>query len=120
MIQPGCVFCPENNMLEGGMAARTKRAYLIANDRMGIPGAYLIIPMEHTETMLPDWWQEEVNGLLKFIPWLQGDTPLDYNLSTNFGPNAGQTQPHLHTHVIPRTPDQGGLGLGGLIRQRMS
>lgn len=120
MIQPGCVFCLENGILKGEITARTERAYLIANDRMGVPGAFMIVPLDHTEERLPDWWQQEVNELLQFVPWLQGDTPLDYNISTNFGPNAGQTQPHLHTHIIPRTPDQGGLGLGGLLRQRVS
>ena len=120
MRQPGCVFCLENGILKGDIIARTERAYLIANDRIGVPGAYMIIPLEHIEGGLPEWWQAEVNELLQFIPWLQGDAPLDYNVSTNFGKNAGQTQLHVHTHITPRTPDQGGLGLGGLIWQHMS
>jgi diadenosine tetraphosphate (Ap4A) HIT family hydrolase len=112
------VFCLENGILKGEVIARTERAYLIANDRMGIPGAYMIVPVDHTEKSLPDWWQAEVNELLKHVPSLDGNA--DYNISTNFGKNAGQTQPHLHTHVIPRTPEQGGLGLGGLIRLHTS
>lgn len=118
VIQPGCVFCLENGILKDEVTARTKRAYLIANDHVGVPGAYMIIPLKHTTNRLPDWWQEEINELLEHVPSLDGNT--DYNISTNFGRNAGQTQPHLQTHIIPRTPEQGGLGLGGLIRQHMS
>ncbi len=116
VTEDGCVFCLANHILEGEVIATTDRAYLVKNARMGVPDAYLIIPIDHIENGLPGWWQEEVNALLPSIPgWKPG---VSYNLCTNFGHDAGQRIPHLHTHVILRTPDQGQVGLGTLIRER--
>lgn len=113
----GCVFCLDNELLDGEVVARTERAFLVANPRIGVPGAHLIIPIDHVEELLPDWWQAEVNALLPFIPWWKPGA--NRNECTNFGYDAGQRIPHLHTHVIPRTPDQGQVGLGTFVRKRM-
>jgi hypothetical protein len=111
-----CAFCLTNSLLEGEVIDKTDRAYLVENTRVGVPDAYLIIPIDHIENGLPGWWQEEVNALLPSIPgWKPG---VSYNQCTNFGYDAGQRIPHLHTHVILRTPDQGQVGLGTLIRER--
>lgn len=112
-----CAFCLTNDLLEGEVIEKTDRAYLIKNIRIGVPDAYLIIPIEHIEGELPDWWQEEVNALLPSVPgWKPG---VSYNLCTNFGHDAGQRIPHLHTHVILRAPNQGQVGLGTFIRERV-
>jgi diadenosine tetraphosphate (Ap4A) HIT family hydrolase len=116
MANTECVFCAVNGLLEGEVIATTDRAYLVKNIRVGVPDAYLIIPIDHIEDGLPDWWQEEINTLLPSIPGWEPDT--SYNLCTNFGYDAGQRLPHLHTHAILRTPDQGQVGLGTFIRER--
>lgn len=106
--QLNCPLCRKNSLLKEDIIAQTATAYLIPAHSS--PGNYLIVPEQHTEqlTDLPDLWWRDVKQLLKHIPDLQKD----YNLSVNFGKNAGQTVGHLHFWVIPRSHDGAASGKG--------
>jgi diadenosine tetraphosphate (Ap4A) HIT family hydrolase len=118
-VVSGCRFCLKNNVLDDDPVAQTGRAYLLEVHEHPVDGCYLIIPIEHFDEMLPDWWQGEVNQLLRSIPWYKPGVP--YNTSTNFGKAAGQRVPHLHQWFIPRiNPRLGDLGLAGLLAERLS
>jgi diadenosine tetraphosphate (Ap4A) HIT family hydrolase len=105
---PDCPFCRVNNLLKEQVVAETESAYLIPAHMS--PGCYLIIPSVHAEllTELSDTWWREVKELLVHVPGLTES----YNLSLNFGREAGQTIKHLHFWVIPRPAGQPASGKG--------
>lgn len=108
-----CPFCRSNILLRGEVLAETKQGFLIEAN-FG-KGQYLIIPNAHIEALqdLPDNWWADFKQLLAKIP----DLKSDYNLSLNYGKNAGQTVKHLHFWIVPRPGGQpaSGKGLAGLI-----
>ncbi len=103
-----CHFCRQNKLLKGDPLAETDQAYLIES----LFGArhYLIVPSSHIEevTDLPDDWWQHVKQLVTQIP----DLGSNYNISLNYGKEAGQTQPHLHFWVIPREAGKPSSGKG--------
>lgn len=111
--QAGCPFCRNNQLLVGDPIAQNERAYLVQNTRFA--GSYLIIPNDHVESPidLADIWWQDVKDLLAKVPVKL----IDYNLSFNIGPKAGQSVRHLHLWVTPRNDDlpADGKGLNALI-----
>lgn len=109
-----CPFCRKNELLKGEVIHSSAQAYLIENTFH--PGNYLIIPEQHATDIqqLPDTWWSDMKKLLNAIPGLSSD----YNISLNVGALAGQTQPHLHFWVIPRTAESvaAGKGLVGMMQ----
>jgi diadenosine tetraphosphate (Ap4A) HIT family hydrolase len=70
--------------------------------------------------------RQEVDGLWQLMQRakVQLDSefaPIDYNIGVNDGPNAGQTVPHVHIHLMPRyandTADPRG-GVRNIIAER--
>ena len=108
-----CPLCHNNNLLKVEVIAEVDGGYLI--EAYNSPGNFLIIPADHIEESadLPDTWWATFKQLLAKVP-----EPLEhYNISLNFGKNAGQTLSHLHFWIIPRvggTPASG-RGLASLI-----
>lgn len=112
---PGCGFCqtpaPEILLSDGTWYARYDRHPVT-------PGHLLVIPFRHCHD-LPDLNAEEMAKLLPFIRECREFTdarfhPLGYNIGTNIGAAAGQSESHFHIHIIPRytgdTPDpRGGI-----------
>ena len=109
-----CPFCCKNGLLQGKIISTSQHAYLIENSYN--PGNYLIIPEEHVTQIheLPETWMNDIKQLLNAIPEL---TP-DNNITLNIGALAGQTQPHLHFWIVPRTTITAapGKGLVGLLK----
>jgi len=108
-----CAFCRSNNLLRGDVVAENERGYLLRHHPDN--GCYLIIPNRHVEQLVElddDWWA----GFKQLLPKIPNLAP-DYNLSLNFGANAGQTVRHLHFWIIPRESDKpsSGKGLAKLI-----
>jgi len=114
-VPKDCNFCRENNLLKGEIIAEGTHAYLLRPE--SYDSSYLIIPRDHLEelTDLPDTWWAELKQLLPKVP----DLPKNYNLSLNYGKEAGQTLAHLHFWIIPREPGKpaSGKGLARLIRE---
>lgn len=78
------------------------------------PGHVLVIPRVHVSHVL-DLSRVEFDAVLDLALRCRADlTTADATIGINDGPAAGQTVPHMHLHVIPRTlgdhPDpRGGL-----------
>lgn len=112
---PDCAFC--DLVLHGG-SEQTRLSYFPrANVLAFTPlnpaaqGHTLFIPAEHVEAA-----QARTEVLVRVMAhaWDYARTlhrmGLDCNVFINCGPTAGQTQPHLHVHVLPR---RAGDGLSG-------
>ena len=110
-----CPFCRVNGLLKGDVVAETKQAFLIEFN-FG-KGYYLIVPDAHAESLqdLPDNWWADFKQLLGKVP----DLASEYNLSLNYGKNAGQTVKHLHFWIVPRSGGKpsSGKGLAGFIKE---
>lgn len=72
-----------------------------------VPGHILIVPLRTTALTLASLTPEETQDYFKtlqlihqFIKWEYKADAL--NIAMQDGPEAGQSVPHLHTHVIPR------------------
>jgi len=110
---PGCTFCRATEILltDGTWYARYDRHPVT-------PGHLLVIPFRHCHDFM-DLNAEEMAKLLPFISECRefADArfhPLGYNIGTNIGVAAGQSERHFHIHIIPRytgdTPDpRGGI-----------
>lgn len=112
-----CLFCLASGKISRDkVVAETPWAYLIVEYSQSVPGTYMIIPKRHKESILQlgvcSWLS--VLCLLRKIPWI-GET--DWNLSINFGRDAGQTVPHIHLWIIPREGKFAGKGLAYHVAQ---
>lgn len=112
-IKSGCPFCRANSLLKGEILAESAEAFLIKPQ--GNSPHYLIIPNDHVETIfdLPDTWWGAFKQIADKIP----DLAEQYNISLNYGREAGQTLQHLHFWIVAREAGQpsSGKGLASLI-----
>jgi diadenosine tetraphosphate (Ap4A) HIT family hydrolase len=84
------------------------------------PGHTLIIPKRHVGSFF-ELSGQEANGLWQLLQRtkVQLDNqfaPNDYNIGINDGPNAGQTVPHVHIHLMPRFANDTADPRGGVRR----
>lgn len=86
---------------------KTKHSYALVNLKPLVPGHVLVVPLRNQVIRLSDLTPEEsidyfktVQLVQKFIYWEYNAESL--NIAIQDGPEAGQTVPHLHTHIIPR------------------
>lgn len=109
----GCLFC---------QIARKERPSHTIFDKDGVvalldifpcaPGHTLVIPLKHYAT-LSEMPAEEVGKLFQVAAMVatkvQGALgAAGFNLGINNGKAAGQEVFHVHIHIIPRYPDDGG------------
>jgi len=118
--EAGCPLCPGNGKVD--IMSDRGIAYLVVPKISPVDDCYLIVPTQHITDIrsLPDTWQVAVSYLMNDVPWfVPGESA--YNLSLNVGKAAGQTLPHLHFWVIPRTANEEvpsyGLGAATLVQQ---
>lgn len=86
---------------------KTNYTYALVNLKPLVPGHILIVPLRTGVHNLCDLTKEEtvdyfdtLQVVHQFIKWqFKADS---LNIAIQDGPEAGQTVPHLHTHVIPR------------------
>jgi diadenosine tetraphosphate (Ap4A) HIT family hydrolase len=102
MTKP-CPFCtlPSERIIDSNDLA------LVIRDGYPIsPGHTLVIPKRHIGSwfeITPAEQQALLDLLAKSKAVLETEfKPDGYNIGINDGPNAGQTVPHLHMHLIPR------------------
>ena len=97
---PFCTLPPERIIDSNDLALVIRDGYPVS------PGHTLIIPKRH----IGSWFEitrEEQSAMLDLLGRAKavlGEEfkPDGYNIGINDGPTAGQTVPHLHTHLIPR------------------
>lgn len=70
------------------------------------PGHTLVIPKRHVGSFF-ELDQDEVQSMLVLLKTAkvvidEAFKPDSYNIGINDGPQAGQTVPHVHMHLIPR------------------
>jgi len=70
------------------------------------PGHTLIIPKQHVGSFF-ELSPAEVDAMLDLLRIAKRNldtqfSPDSYNIGINDGPQAGQTVPHVHMHLIPR------------------
>lgn len=86
---------------------KSKYTYALVNLKPLVPGHVLVVPLRSQVVRLSDLTPEEsidyfktLQLVQKFITWhFKADA---LNIAIQDGPEAGQTVPHLHTHIIPR------------------
>lgn len=86
---------------------KSRYTYALVNLKPLVPGHVLIVPLRREVVRLSDLTHEEsldyfdtLQLIQRFISWqFKADS---LNIAIQDGPEAGQTVPHLHTHIIPR------------------
>ena len=109
----GCPFC-QKSLLERQLVYRGSHASVLATHKPVVPGHLLIIPNRHVETfeLLDKEEISEIGDLVKRVHdlYIHRFNTNQYLLIQKNGRLAGQTVPHVHVHVLPRTESVSQLG----------
>ncbi len=98
-----CPFCtlPDERIVDQNDLA------LVIRDGFPVsPGHTLVIPKRHVGSFF-ELNEEEIASMMALLKRAKSVLdvefkPESYNIGINDGPQAGQTVPHLHMHLIPR------------------
>ncbi|GIY27431.1 nitrilase and fragile histidine triad fusion protein NitFhit [Caerostris extrusa] len=95
-LNPDCIFY------------KTKYSMAFVNKKCVVPGHVLVTPLRCAKR-LSDLNQDEVADLFLCVQTVQRKIEEAYNASSSSvaiqdGPDAGQTVPHVHVHILPRKP----------------
>ncbi|AGO09938.1 AaceriAAL053Cp [[Ashbya] aceris (nom. inval.)] len=93
---------------------RTRYSYALVNLKPLVPGHVLVVPLRPTCVHLRDLTPEEHSDYFQTLQVVHQFVQAEFkaaamNIAIQDGPEAGQTVPHLHTHIIPRYVD-GNIG----------
>jgi histidine triad (HIT) family protein len=116
-----CIFC---QMVEGARAThwvyRDEHVLAFLDIHPASRGHTLVIPRAHAERLdlLDDRFLAPLFAGVKTVIRLveKALEPAGLNIGWNHGWAAGQRVDHLHVHVIPRYPGDGGGGIQSLTR----
>ncbi|CCG25798.1 Hnt2 dinucleoside triphosphate hydrolase [Candida orthopsilosis Co 90-125] len=86
---------------------RTKFTYALVNLKPLVPGHVLVVPLRTAVLRLGDLTPDESIDYMNTLQLIQKFITKTYkadslNIAIQDGPEAGQSVPHLHTHIIPR------------------
>lgn len=86
---------------------RSKYSFALVNLKPLVPGHVLVVPQRTTIYRLSDMSTEELNDYFHTVQLVQNFIKFQFkadsiNIAIQDGPEAGQSVPHLHTHIIPR------------------
>ena len=118
----GCSFCDLDGFRSGSDLVRENRWCLFGGRDEGLPGAGIIVPKAHRETVFdltPEEFAATHDLLVEVRPLLDDRyRPDGYTLGWNTYVAGGQVIPHAHLHVIPRFGDEplAGKGLRWFLR----
>ena len=123
MSDDDCVFC---RIVDGEIPSHTVHedehtyAFLDANPLS--LGHTLVVPKTHHERLndMPAALAGEVMETLHaVVPAVEAAVDADATtVAFNDGESAGQEVPHVHGHVVPRSPDDGGRPIHALFAER--
>lgn len=98
-----CPFCtlPQDRIVD-----QNDLAMVIRDGFPVSPGHTLVIPKRHVGSFF-ELGEEEVQAMMGLLKKAKANldkefNPDSYNIGVNDGPQAGQTVPHVHMHLIPR------------------
>jgi histidine triad (HIT) family protein len=116
-----CLFCRvASGELEVATVAASDRALAFLDLHPHAPGHTLVIPRVHAAT-LADLPKEEIEPLFRLVQEAgqKLETTLEcpgMTIGINQGIVAGQGVAHLHVHLMPRFPDDGGSSIHGVVK----
>ena len=98
--------CPFCTLHEDRLVDQNDLAVVIRDGFPVSPGHTLVIPKRHVGSFF-ELDQDEVLSMLALLKTAkvvihEELKPDSYNIGINDGPQAGQTVPHVHMHLIPR------------------
>lgn len=111
-----CPFCPHNwDKLTDGVwrdnsyqyGDRWVRVKIIEPLNPVVPGHVLVICDYHTPHMAVTNHYGLVGILMDWAAHYVDNNGMQANIITSVGPAATQTVPHMHVHIVPRTPGDG-------------
>lgn len=98
-----CPLCAQASASDSPALAGNEHALVIADGFPCAPGHLLVIPRRHVGH-LAELTPEEADALWHLaLDQLRRRAGSDTTVGVNDGPAAGQTVPHVHLHLIPRT-----------------
>ncbi|SMN20845.1 similar to Saccharomyces cerevisiae YDR305C HNT2 Dinucleoside triphosphate hydrolase [Maudiozyma saulgeensis] len=85
----------------------SKHTFALVNLKPIVPGHILIVPLRTSAITLGSLTPEESQDYFRTLQLIQQFIKWEYkadslNIAMQDGPEAGQSVPHVHTHVIPR------------------
>jgi diadenosine tetraphosphate (Ap4A) HIT family hydrolase len=97
---PFCTLPPDRIVDQNDLALVIRDGFPVS------PGHTLVIPKRHVGSFF-DLSEEEVQSMMALLKAAKITldeelSPDSYNIGINDGPQAGQTVPHVHMHLIPR------------------
>ncbi|MCD8503487.1 MAG: HIT family protein [Burkholderiaceae bacterium] len=103
MTEKPCPFCtlPQDRIVDqNDLAMAIRDGFPVS------PGHTLVIPKRHVGSFF-ELGEEEVQAMMGLLKKAKANldkkfNPDSYNIGVNDGPQAGQTVPHVHMHLIPR------------------
>jgi len=123
LVGKDCILCrvvkgelPSNKIYEDEAVIALLDAFPLAE------GHTLIITKRHHQR-LEDVPEAEAVQLFRVIqnliaPVCSAVGAPDCNIGVNNGPSGGQVVPHVHVHIIPRRPDDGGGSIHSIMSHR--
>jgi histidine triad (HIT) family protein len=116
-----CVFC---RIVEGELAAevllRDERTLAVLDAQPLVEGHTLVIPRAHVariEDLEPDDARTLFAAVTRLAAVVRVATgAAGTTIGINNGPATGQTIPHVHVHLVPRRPDDGGGSIHSIVR----
>ncbi len=107
-----CVFCTQAD-IQDRIIVENAHARAFPTNIPITPGHTLIVPKRHVETIgaLTALERADVFDLAESIKGAlrKGFQTQGFNHAWNEGSLAGQSVPHFHLHVVPRTPGDAGV-----------
>lgn len=115
MIETGCRFCLDNELLVDRPIFVTDSFYMLGSIDPMVPVAGMIIPRRHSENpfaMSVQDWAGFADALDRARAHFAHRNPDGYTLGWNVGAVAGQHVLHTHCHIIPRFKGEANDGVG--------
>ena len=118
-----CIFC---KIVAGDIAAqivaRDEHAVAFLDVEPLADGHTLVVPTQHA-ALVEEMSPAAAAGLFAFVARIAGPVRLAVDaagstIGINNGAATGQTVPHVHVHIVPRWPDDGGGSVHTLFQRR--
>ncbi len=115
-----CPFCKiAAHELPAEVVSEDEHALAFLDIHPLAPGHTMVIPKVHAST-LADLPKEEIEPVFKMVRDISKEIGHalgtdSFTIGINQGQASGQTVDHLHVHVIPRFPDDGGKSVHSVV-----